>query len=133
MPKVLTDHDQIRTWAEARAGNPMMMAGLPDGTREGNPLLQITFGQHALNADRNEGPDRVTGGYALVSWDDWLAELDRKGLGIKVNEEQPGILDNEFEFVAVDGPAAESPAARKQPSPSARNMREVARSRGRRL
>ena len=99
MSRILTDHTEIRRWAEARAGNPMMMDGQPDGTHESEPLLQLTFGQHALNAEHNEGPDRVTGGYALVSWDDWLDQLDRLGLGIKVRDEQPGELDNDFEFV----------------------------------
>jgi hypothetical protein len=112
MPKILKNHAEIRLWAEARAGSPMMM-DVPDGGGDMIPLLQITFGQHALNADHNEGPDRVTGGYALVSWDDWFAEFDRQHLGIKVHDEQPGQLSNEFEFVGSDGQRHPSRAAQK--------------------
>jgi hypothetical protein len=113
MARVLVDHVEIRQWAEARAGNPMMMDAVPDGTHMGNPLLQITFGQHALNADHNEGPDPATGGQNLVGWDEWLAELDRQGLAIKVRDDQPGRLDNDFEFVSRDGEGETTDAARK--------------------
>ena len=81
-----------------------------------NPVLQITFGQHALNADGNEGPDRPTGGYQLVDWDEWFAAFDAEQLGLKVNDEVPGALDNDFEFVAADDAAATTDAAR-QPAP----------------
>jgi hypothetical protein len=96
MAKVLTKHDEIREWAEARAGFPML-EDVPDGT-EVRSLLEITFGQHALNADSNEGPDRP-GGFQLVSWDDWFAEFDRQQLALRVPDEGPGRLDNDFEFV----------------------------------
>ena len=112
MPKVLKDHDEIRQWAEARAGNPMMM-DVPTGGGEMIPLLQITFGQHALNADHTDGPDRPTGGYSLVAWDDWFSEFDRQDLGIKIPDGQPGQLVNEFEFVGRDGYRHPSPAAQK--------------------
>ncbi len=97
MARTLTHPEEIREWAEARGGNPMMM-DMPDGTGDVDELLQITFGQHALNADGNEGPDRP-GGYQLVSWDDWFVEFDRKKLAIRVADEMPGALDNDFEFV----------------------------------
>ena len=74
-----------------------MLEDLPDGTRA-QTLLQLTFGQHALDADHNEGPDAITG-FALVSWDDWFAAFDDQKLALKVNEEVPGALDNAFEFV----------------------------------
>ncbi len=102
MSRKLTAREEIRQWAEARAGNPMMM-DIPDGTGDTDELLQITFGQHALNADANEGPDRPTGGYTLVSWDDWFAELDRKNLAIEVADEEPGRIGNAFEFVPRAG------------------------------
>ncbi|HET7717339.1 MAG TPA: hypothetical protein VFK86_17090 [Bauldia sp.] len=111
MPKTLTKPDDIRRWAEARAGAPMSM-DMPDGSGDTRTLLNITFGQHALNADENEGPDRLTG-FELTSWEDWLAELDRQGLAIRVRDEQPGTLDNEFEFVSRDGRGRTTNAAKK--------------------
>lgn len=112
MSRILTDHPEIRQWAEARNGSPMLM-DVPSGTGS-RTLLQLTFGQHALNA-QNEGPDRAVGGYQLVTWDDWLAELERQQLALKVNDEQPGRLDNEFEFVSRDADATTTDAARQPP------------------
>jgi hypothetical protein len=113
MPRFLSDHDEIRQWVEARAGNPMLMT-IPDGTGDSTSLLQFTFGQHALNADSNEGPDRATNTYELVSWDDWFAEFDRQNLAIKVRDRAPGVLDNDFEF--VNRAAAETSAAAQKPA-----------------
>lgn len=95
MSAVLTDRENIRQWAEAHGGNPML-EDLPDGSRT-QTLLQISFGQHALNADGNEGPDRLTS-FELVSWDDWFAELENQGLAIRVQDEEAG-GSNSFEFV----------------------------------
>jgi hypothetical protein len=114
MARVLSKGDDIREWAEARGGSPMV-ADIPDPTGD-RMLLQISFGQHYLNADTNEGPDRATGGFRLVSWDEWLAELDRQDLAIKVNDDMPGVLDNDFRFVDRDGDG-ETTAAAQQPAP----------------
>jgi hypothetical protein len=111
MPRILTDHDEIRQWAEARAGNPMTM-DVPDGTQR-RTLLEITFGQHALNAENNEGPDRPVAGYELVSWDDWFAEFDSQGLAIRVQDDAPGVLDRSFEFMSRAGHGETTDAARK--------------------
>jgi len=97
MSRILKGREEIRDWVLARGGAPLL-EDVPDGSRE-QSLLQLTFGQHALNADNNEGPDRL-GGFDLASWDDWFAELDRQNLALKVNDEVPGALDNAHEFVA---------------------------------
>ncbi|RUT29336.1 hypothetical protein EMQ25_14535 [Arsenicitalea aurantiaca] len=104
MSKILTRHDEIRQWAEARGGNPLLME-MPDGTGGSRTLLQLTFGQHYLNADENEGPDRP-GGFDLVSWDDWLAALEANGLAMRVSDDPAGGNEAEFEFVARDGETA---------------------------
>jgi hypothetical protein len=111
MSDILRNHDEIQHWATARGGNPMLM-DVPDveGTRT---LLQITFGQHALDADGNEGPGPATGGFRLVDWSEWFEELDRQGLVLRVNEPVPGRLDNDFKFVAADGNGITTDAARQ--------------------
>ena len=96
MAKTLTDRDDIRQWAEARGGNPMLM-DTPDGTGT-RTLLQLTFGQHAINTDGNEGPDRI-GGFQLVSWEEWFAALDEGKLAIRVSDDPSGGNEAEFEFV----------------------------------
>ena len=96
MARILRKREEIRDWVLARGGAPML-EDLPDGSHE-QTLLQLTFGQHALNADTNEGPDPITG-YTLVSWDEWFAALDKQKLALKVNDDVPGALDNSYEFV----------------------------------
>ena len=100
MAKTLTSRDDIRQWAEARGGNPMLM-DTPDGTGI-RTLLQLTFGQHAINTDGNEGPDRI-GGFRLVSWEEWFTALDEGKLAIRVSDDPSGGNEAEFEFVPRDG------------------------------
>ena len=114
MARTLSKGEDIRAWAEARAGTPML-EDVPDPTGD-RTLLEISFGQHMLNADNNEGPDRATGGFRLVSWEEWLEELDRQHLAIKVNDESPGTLDNDFRFVDRNG-EGRTTAAAQQPAP----------------
>ena len=100
MAKILTERDDIRQWTEARGGYPMLM-DTPDGTGI-RTLLQLTFGQHALNSDGNGGPDRLTG-FHLVSWEEWFAALDEGKLALRVSDDPSGGNENEFEFVSREG------------------------------
>ena len=99
MAKVLNSREDIRQWAAARGGNPMLM-DTPDGT-DSRTLLQLTFGQHAINTEGNEGPDRI-GGFQLVSWEDWLAALEDNNLALRVSDDPSGGNEAEFEFVPKD-------------------------------
>ena len=100
MSKVMTNREEIRQWVEARGGYPMLM-DTPDGTGS-RTLLQLTFGQHALNSDTNEGPDRLNAGFQLSGWEDWFAALDENNLAIRVSDDPAGGNENEFEFVSRD-------------------------------
>ena len=99
MAKVLNSREDIRQWAAARGGNPMLM-DTPDGTGS-RTLLQLTFGQHAINTEGNEGPDRI-GGFQLVSWEDWFAALEDNNLALRVSDDPSGGNEAEFEFVPKD-------------------------------
>ena len=99
MAKTLTSRDDIRQWAEARGGYPMLM-DTPDGTGI-RTLLQLTFGQHALNTEGNEGPDRIDG-FQLVSWEEWFAALEKGNLAIEVTDDPSGGNEAEFTFVPRD-------------------------------
>ena len=103
MSQILTERDDIRQWAEARGGNPMLME-VPTGSSS-RTVLQLTFGQDELNADNNEGPDRI-GGYELVSWDDWFAALEENKLAISVSDDPAGGNEAEFTFVPRDSEGA---------------------------
>lgn len=99
MSKILTDRRAIREWVEARGGNPVLM-DMPDGTGI-RTVLQLTFGQEALNAEGNEGPDRVDG-FQLVSWEEWFAALEKGRLAIEVTDDPAGGNEAEFTFVRRD-------------------------------
>ena len=96
MSQILTDREAIRQWVIARGGNPVLM-DVAEGAHT-RTILQLTFGQHALNADGNEGPDRV-GGFQLVSWEEWFAALDAGNLALMVSDDPSGGNEAEFSFV----------------------------------
>lgn len=110
MSQLLTDATAIRQWVEARGGYPILME-MPDGAGGFRSLLQLTFGQHALNADENEGPDRPTSGYELVSWDDWLAALDQQNLALLVSDDPSGGNEHEYQIVGREDRQSVGPAA----------------------
>jgi hypothetical protein len=95
---ILTEPADIRTWAEARSGQPAM-AELPSGSRT-KIILQIAFDQYLLNSGEAQDQDRP-GGLDLVSWDEWIAELKKQNLGLRVPDDIPGSLDNTYEFVSL--------------------------------
>ena len=113
MSQILTNREAIRQWVAARGGNPLMM-DVPDGTHN-RTILQLTFGQHALNADGNEGPDRV-GGFRLVSWEEWFTALEDGRLALRVSDDPAGGNEAEFEFVSRDGEGETTDAAQKPAS-----------------
>src|SRR5690606_5402509 len=110
---ILTDREAIRQWAAARGGNPILM-DIPDGTQN-RTVLQRTFGQHALNSDGSEGPDRV-GGFHLVSWEAWFVALEEGGLALKISDDPAGGNEAEFEFVSRQGGGQTTGAAQKPAS-----------------
>lgn len=95
---ILTAPSDIRTWAEARSGAPAM-AELPTGSRT-KIILQIVFDQYLLNSGEAQDQDRP-GGLDLVSWDEWIDEMQKQGLGLRVPDDIPGSLDNTYEFVSL--------------------------------
>lgn len=99
MSQILTDREAIREWVIARGGNPVLME-IPEGTKA-RTVLQLSFGQDSLNADGNEGPDRV-GGFQLVSWEEWFTALDNGNLALMVSDDPSGGNEAEFTFVERD-------------------------------
>ena len=99
MSRILTKAEDIRQWAEARGGNPMMM-DVQSGTRT-RTVLQIAFGQDALNTGESQGQDRP-GGFELVGWGDWIAALERENLALRVSDDPAGGREAEFDFVQRD-------------------------------
>jgi ferritin-like metal-binding protein YciE len=69
----LTDHDQIRQWAEERGGQPACVKGT--GGRGDTGMIRLDFPGY-------------TGAESLepISWDDWFEKFDENGLALLVQE-----------------------------------------------
>lgn len=98
--RMLTDHDEIRDWAAARAGAPAISEASPSVGGD-DPILSIAFGQIAYQ-DQDNGADHSTaiGGRELVEWSEWFRLFDERGLGLVVSEDVPGRRDSFYEIVA---------------------------------
>ena len=96
MSRILTKAEDIRQWAEARGGYPLLME-IPSGSRS-RTVLQIAFGQDQLNSAESQGQERP-GGFALVGWDEWIAALEQENLALRVSDDPSGGREAEFDFV----------------------------------
>jgi ferritin-like metal-binding protein YciE len=69
----LTDHDEIRQWAEARGGKPTCVRGT--GKKGDTGVLRLDFPGY-------------TGAQTLqpISWDDWFEKFDERGLALLVQD-----------------------------------------------
>lgn len=99
MAKILSELDDIRAWAEARGGNPIM-ADMPEPGGGDQHLLGLTFDQHMLNADRNEGPDRPTSRFDLVDWPLWYQALRDQDLVLVVDDDLEGDTYPDYRFMS---------------------------------
>ncbi|RWL38689.1 MAG: hypothetical protein EOR60_32170 [Mesorhizobium sp.] len=93
----LTDHDEIRSWAAARAGFPAIVDVSPEpGTQA---MLRLVFDQQAYeDEDRPERPPNA-GGYELVEWDEWFKIFDDRQLALVVAADEPGRREEFHEIV----------------------------------
>jgi len=69
----MTDHDEIRQWAEERRGKPACVRGT--GSRGDIGMLRLDFPGY-------------TGAQSLqpISWDDWFEKFDERGLALLVQD-----------------------------------------------
>ena len=95
--RTLTDRDEIRDWAAARAGRPAIQEGI--SAIDSEPVLRLVFGQRAY-AD-NDWQDRsgARGGLELVDWDEWFELFNKRHLALVVSKEVPGQHDQFHEIV----------------------------------
>ena len=70
---VTTSHEVIRQWAEARGGRPSTVEGTEHGDRAG--VLRFDFGEDTPNLRH-------------ISWDEWFATFDDRGLNFIYQEER---------------------------------------------
>lgn len=83
----LVTHREIRHWVEARAGQPALRP-LRDAEGRVVPRLALRF--------RGEDSLPLTGeceGMSPCSWTQWLAELDRQRLALRVSAGEPAAVE----------------------------------------
>src|SRR3569832_369929 len=79
----LTDHDEIRRWAEERDAKPSCVRGTGDEGDIG--ILRLDFPGYS-GADSLEE----------IEWDDWLEKFDERGLALLVQETTAGGQQSNF-------------------------------------
>jgi hypothetical protein len=89
-PQTLTRHRDIQNWVTARRGMPAI-ARVSSITGEVRARLALRLGK--TRRPPSALPD-VDDGMSPVSWNSWLAELDRQHLALKVSG-----AGDDFEFV----------------------------------
>jgi hypothetical protein len=72
-PKALTDHDEIRRWAEERGGRPARVKGT--GSADDVGIIQLDFPGY-------RGEDTLE----PISWEEWFKAFDERGLALIVQE-----------------------------------------------
>ncbi|RDE09659.1 hypothetical protein [Pelagibacterium lacus] len=99
MASTLTTLEDIRTWTQPRGGNPIM-ADMPEPNGTDQHLLGLTFDQHMLNADANEGPDRPGSHFELVDWESWYAAFQAQDLVLVVDDDLEGDTYADYRFMS---------------------------------
>lgn len=92
--KTTTDHKEIQKWAESRGGKPVTVKGTGDSDEPG--VLRIDFPGGA-------GDDR----FEEISWDDWFAKFDEKGLALLYQDKKADGEESTF-FKLVNRDTAQS-------------------------
>jgi hypothetical protein len=85
----LTRHKDIQNWVAGRNGLPAIRR-IPDRFGVMRPRLMLNFARHRSPPSV---PPSVDDGMSPVSWNAWLAELDRQQLALRVSQ------DEDFEFI----------------------------------
>ena len=86
----LTTHRDIQTWVAERRGLPAMVRA-PNRFGEMRARLSLKFDRPARPVDM----PATDQGASPVSWNAWLAELDRQQLALRVSEDG----ESEYELV----------------------------------
>jgi hypothetical protein len=99
LTQTLIRHRDIQNWVTARQGMPAI-ARVPNSMGEMRARLALSFSKARTRPTTVPGMDD---GMSPVSWNAWLAELDRQHLALKVSNQK------DFEFVARQELEAQNP------------------------
>src|SRR2546430_4415488 len=109
---VLTDHDEIRRWAEEREAKPACVRSTGDDNDIG--MIRLDFPGYSGEDSLEE-----------VSWDEWFDKFDESGLALVVQEETAnGQRSNFNKLVSRD--SVEETSSKKKTSARASTGRSAA-------
>jgi hypothetical protein len=94
--KVITDHDEIRRWAEERGAIPSRVHGTEGSDDVG--IIRLAFPGAPGARDENLEP---------ISWDEWFREFDQRGLALVYEETTASGKKSNFNKVISRETAAE--------------------------
>lgn len=92
--KPITDHAEIRRWAEERGGKPAHVLGT--GGSEDVGMIRIDFPGYGGEGKLEE-----------ISWDEWFEKFDERKLALMVQEETAGGETSNFNKLVSRHTAAE--------------------------
>jgi hypothetical protein len=95
----LTDHSEIRQWAQARNATPACVRGTGGGEETG--MIRLDFPGFS-------GVDRLQD----ISWDEWFQSFEDNKLALLVQEETAGGAQSNFNKLVSRETAAGQPASR---------------------
>jgi hypothetical protein len=109
----LTDHDEIRDWAEARKAKPTCVKGT--GRKGDTGMIRLGF-------------PGFSGGERLqpISWDQWFRSFDENNLALIVQDTTPGGKVSNFNKLVARNTAAGQQKSRRSASAGSRNRTAVA-------
>ncbi len=108
----LTDHDEIRQWAEERDATPSCVRGTGGGEDVG--MIRLDFPGY-----------RGEGSLEPIEWDEWFQKFDESGLALLVQERTAGGERSNFNKL-VRRETAESAGRRSSRSTSGGSRRKAA-------
>src|SRR5436189_4068917 len=112
----LTDHDEIRQWAEDRGARPSRVSGT--GVAEDVGMIRLDFPGYSGGESLEE-----------ISWDDWFEKFDDSNLALLVQDQTAGGEQSNFNKLVTRDGAGRSRTRSASASRSPSGTRSPARSR----
>jgi hypothetical protein len=112
----LTDHEEIRNWAEERGGKPSCVRGTGGESDVG--MIRIDFPGYSGEGSLEE-----------ISWDEWFDKFDERNLALLVQDETAGGQTSNFNKLVSRGTAQSR--GRRSRTRSATRARGTSRTEGR--
>ncbi len=114
--RVLTDHDEIRSWAEERDARPACVRDT--GTEEDVGMIRLDF--PGYRGETSLEP---------IEWDEWLQKFDDNNLALLVEDETGGGEQSNFNQIIGRETAAAQGQGRRKTSRRAERRAEPEKSR----